>query len=63
MMKLRMYDEVTDVQEKNDVVVDVQEKNDAVADVQEKNDKEQVAEGSCKAQLCSYRGTSERCVD
>ena len=30
---------------------------DAVADVQEKNDKEQVAEGSCKAQVCSYKGS------
>ena len=35
---------------------------DAVADVQEKNDKEQVAEGICKDQVCSYRGTSGRCV-
>ena len=51
-MYKRRNDEFVDVQEKNDAVVDVQEKNDTVADVQEKNDKEQVAEGSCKAQVC-----------
>ena len=34
---------------------------DAFAYVQEENVKEQVAEGSCKAQACSYRGTSGRC--
>ena len=43
--------------------MDVQEKNDTVADVQEKNDKEQVAEGSCKAQVCSYKGSCSRCVN
>ena len=56
-------DVVADVQEKNDAISNAQEKNDAVADVQEKNDKEQVVEGSCKAQVCSYRGTSGKCVD
>ena len=32
-------------------------------DVQEENVKEQVAKGSCKAQVCSYRGTWGKCVD
>ena len=36
---------------------------DAVANVQKENDKEQVAEGSCKAQVCSYKGTCGKCVD
>ena len=59
-------------------VADVQEKNDAITDAQKKNDASckctthlrmytkrmlKVAEGSCKAQACSYRGTSGRCVN
>ena len=46
-----------------DTVADVQEKNDAVANVHKENVKEQVAEKSCKAQVCSYKGTNGRCVD
>ena len=34
-----------------------------VVDVQEENVKEQVVEGICKAQVCSYKGISGRCVN
>ena len=36
---------------------------DTVADVQEENVKEQVDEGSCKAQVCSHRGSSSKCIN
>ena len=36
---------------------------DTVANVQEKNVKEKVAEMNYKGQVCSYKGTSGRCVD
>ena len=56
-----------DVQEKNDGVTKEEGQKllmyDVVVDVQEENVKEQVAERSCKAQVCSYKGTSGRCVD
>ena len=36
---------------------------DAIENEQKNNDKEQVAEGRCKAQVCSYKGTCGICVD
>ena len=66
MMKLQMYDEVVDVQEKNDAVAEEMmnlQMYGAIVDVQQKNDKKQDAEGSCKAQVSSYRGTSGTYID
>ena len=37
--------------------------HDVVADVQEENVKEQVAEGICKAQVCSYKETCGGCAN
>ena len=67
-------DAVTDAKKKNDASCEftiplrmykrrMMQVINAVADVQEDNVKEQVAEGSCKAQACSYKGTSGRCVN
>ena len=36
---------------------------DVVANVQKENDKEQVIEGSCKYQVCTYRGICGKCVE
>ena len=70
IMKLWMHNEVADVQEKNDAVTDAQKKNGASCKCAmqlqmyiKENVKEQVAEGSCKAKACSYRGTNGRCVN
>ena len=61
-----MYDIVVDVQENNDVIIDAQKKNDASCKCMmqlQMYKKRIVAEGSCKAQVCSHQGTSSRCID